>query len=131
MAEFIADAGSRLGGLLLLLFIVLIVALVLGVGMIGELPLTRHAEKSHQSQPVNAQTLMALITAGSCFEVEVYECPAEQTIKILCKIGESRWGGLIIGTSGGTHQVITGYEGTRNHWENKVQGCRYTGALAP
>ena len=111
----------------LILILLVIIALAVAV---GTLPLTEHAETKHVDETVNAASLAASVSAGTCRDMKVYVCPEESTIKILCKVGKDTVGGLVIGTNlDGSHQIITGYAARRSYWENNVNGCNETGSF--
>jgi uncharacterized protein (UPF0333 family) len=113
--------------ILFFLFIAIIVWYALGT-----MPLTSHATESHANEAINAGAVVSAVTAGACRKIEVYDCPDEGTIKVLCKMGDKVWGGLIIGIDlQGNHKIITGYGARKSYWDNNVDGCRYMGgALA-
>lgn len=124
MATAIRDERSGHSGVILLL----IIAFVLFAIAVGTLPFTKHAETSHADEKINASSMVALVTAGACRDMQVYDCPDDATIKILCKVGNNVVGGLVIGVNAdGTHHVITGYAGRGAYWNNKVDGCYYMG----
>ena len=124
MATVFREERSGKSGLILLL----IIAIVLFAIAVGTLPFTKHADNSHADEKINASSMVAMVTAGTCRDMRVYNCPDDATIKILCKVGNNVVGGLVIGVNAdGTHHVITGYAGRQKYWNNKVDGCYYMG----
>jgi len=110
--------------------IALVAIALIALGAVATLPLTDHAQTKHQDEKVNATSLVALVTAGTCRDMQVYDCPDDATIKILCKVGNNVVGGLVIGTKfDGSHHIITGYGGRPAYWQNNVNNCRYIGGL--
>ena len=117
-----ANSGT---GLILLAIVFLIGIMALAL---LDLPFTKHAETSHQEQSINAASLVTMIEAGLCHNLEVYDCPDNATIVILCKIKNNVVGGLVLGINlDGTKHIITGYPARPSYWRNNVSGCRYMG----
>jgi hypothetical protein len=104
------------------------VAVIIALFALDAIPLTSHAQQSHQHEKINASAIVAAITAGSCRNIEVYFCEDEGTTKVLCKMGNNLWGGLIIGSNyRGEETVITGYGARYSYWKNNVDGCSFMG----
>ena len=110
------------------IWIILFIAVILAALALVDLPLTIHAETKHVDEKVNAASLITMITAGACRDMEVFDCPNNATTVILCKIKNNIVGGLVLGTSlDGTQHIITGFAARPKYWKNNVSGCRYMG----
>ena len=116
-------SGGSLIGVFLLAIILLALAIVLWpvisdvLGDVETIPMTQHAREGHLNEGINATAMVEMIASGHCREMEVYECPADATTKVLCKVSGNTWGGLIIGLlDDGTSEIITGYAARYSYW---------------
>ena len=130
------ESGGSLIGVFLIAVILLALAVVLWpvisdvLGDVETIPMTQHAEQSHRNEAVNATALVEMSASGNCWEMEIYDCPADATTKVLCKVGGNTWGGLIIGLlDDGTSEIITGYAARYSYWRKIVDedGCTASG----
>lgn len=93
-------------------------------GNLEALPLVPHALNDHTGEQYTARTLPTLIQTGNCLTLDVYFCPADESIKYICEPTSGVFAGLVVGMRGGSHQkVVTGYQGSQSYWAGNVQDC--------
>jgi len=99
--------------------------------LIGNIPLTRHAQQQHVGQLYDATKIITRINTRTCSPIETYTC--KDTIVVMCPVGPDQnalWMGLVIGTAKANPQVVTGYAAPAWYWHSRVAGCEPT-ALIP
>jgi hypothetical protein len=112
----------------------LLLAAVVGVGILLGAPLTRHAADSHLAQ-WNATSISQVMRAGTCKPIQVWVCAPAKQIKALCQMkpGVDLWLGLVVGTADPANlAVITGYAARWSYWAGTLtrDGCLPT-VVAP
>lgn len=107
------------------LAITVLMVAVAAAPMIGNLPLTKHAQTAHEGQLYSAAKIVARRSARSCQPIESYSC--KQTIVVMCPVGpdpNQLWMGLVIGTANPAGPcVVTGYAAPSWYWHSRVTGC--------
>ena len=131
-------SDSRGGGGWILLFflaIIIVFAVSIGVGLLSDLPMTRHAAQGRADTTMDADTIRRMIDNKACRPIEFYICPSSLQSKAICylKVTESDelWAGVIIGFHT-PYKVITGYVASYfEYWipANQRDGCRLTSRI--
>lgn len=85
------------------------------------IPLSRHAEKSHQKDLTCAKDIQRRIDRGDCKSLNCYHCEAEGTVKAICQLSTHVFGGLVL--SEALDLTITGFPARGSYWHNNVAGC--------
>ena len=126
------EAGRRNENLspIFVIFVIALVVLAILAAIKGieslDLPLSSHAETSHEGQ-LQAKEIRDLINQGKCSPVEAYYCPipGNNHAKVICQLKGTIWGGLIVGLEGGDRVIMTGYPASRSYWLRAIarDGC--------
>lgn len=92
--------------------------------LLGELPLTDHAQSRHWNEPYNAGNLPGMYDNDQCIRKSISYCPKEQKIKAMCEVKPGEWGGIVISMSTPNQPVIvTAFQGPEAYWMGNVRGC--------
>jgi hypothetical protein len=133
------EAYSTRGGNFGLTFVLLALALLLAVFFsslvadipsIADIPFTQHALNKHIRDSTNAVDLVNRVNTGNCKDMRVYVCPEDYTVIILCRLGNNKVGGLVIGVLGNP-VVVTGYPASSRYWVKKTDTCLPPGSNLP
>jgi len=96
---------------------------------LADIPMTQHAMSAHAHQSINATRLVNDINGGKCRDMQVYNCEAEETIKIGCAYGPRIVGMLVIGLASADPQIVTGYGSRRSYFDGNTSDCTPLGGL--
>jgi hypothetical protein len=91
---------------------------------IGLLPLSKHAAESHLGK-YSPQNIQSNIDQGLCRNMQVWMCPLQANMRILCDDGNI-YSGLIVGLANPDKPiVVTGYAARPEYWKGAVKrdGC--------